>query len=151
MGERGCCLVREGRLAGAVKLCFKCEKDNLLDKLNGISEGRLLFFWCSMFSHVVLGKGDLEFLDDVTRVWDVGKKLANQYEVERDGPFHSAHVLGGIQCPGFSRSKLEDGITYKQVGLELCQGSGILDDDRDDVRPGVFLVFFCCLRWGGQT
>ena len=83
MGERGCDFVEEGRLAGAVKLCFKCEKDNLLDKLNGISEGRL-FFWCSMFSHVVLGKGDLEFLDGVTR--DVGEKLTDHYEVERDGP-----------------------------------------------------------------
>ena len=86
MGERGCCLVREGRFAGAVKLCFKCEKDHLLDKLNCISEGRLLFFWCSMFSYVVLGKGDLEFLDGATRVRKVGEKLTDQYEVERDGP-----------------------------------------------------------------
>jgi hypothetical protein len=84
--ERGCCLVEEGRFVGAVKLCLKCEKDDFLDKLNGISEGRLSFFWCSVFPHVVLGNGYQEFLDGVTRVLDVGGKLTDQYEVERDGP-----------------------------------------------------------------
>jgi len=44
VGKRSCCLVKEDRVAVAVKLCIKCEKDDFLEKLKGISKGRLLFF-----------------------------------------------------------------------------------------------------------
>ena len=68
MGERFFCPVKEDQRAGVVKLGFKCEKDDFLDKLEGISKGRLLFFWCPKCSHVVVGKGYQEWFDGTTRI-----------------------------------------------------------------------------------
>ena len=124
---------------GAVKRCLKCDKDDFVDKLKSISKGRLLFCWGFVCSHVVLGEGYKETFGGRTRTFEVREKLTDQCKVERNGPLHSAghrrktskckverngplhsaHVLGGIQCPGLKRSKLEDGITYEQVDLEL--------------------------------
>jgi len=52
-------------------------------------------------------------------VLEVGEELTDQYQVERDRLSLGTEVLGGIQRPSFGRSKLENGVAYEQVDLEL--------------------------------